>query len=305
MTAASAFPGLDGALASRRLDTSGGAERGVDLSVNFVDSGFFRVLQIPGVRGADLSVAPLRPATAAISVSAARRLFGDGNAVGRDVFIGRETNEPLTVAALVPDIVYYYNSGASTPVVYVSDAQYGMEMQRGAIAIVSAAQTNTLRSARTVLTDIDGRLPPTFPRSLADQVSSISAGRRSIAQLLGASAVVVVILSSLGVFAVVSQAEQRRRREMAIRIALGRDPRLAAVTFVTTGVRLAVAGAAIGALALIPVIRLLRARFSSFDIDILVVLSCCALFIAAALAASILPAVRTARVDLQQTMQPD
>jgi putative ABC transport system permease protein len=102
------------------------------------------------------------------------------------------------------------------------------------------------RPERIIVTTLDRHLSRT---SLAPE--------RITTVLVGASAVVSLGLGLLGLYGVMSDATRRRRREFALRVALGARGRHVIGQVVAEGLRLVAAGAAIGAAAALVVARLI------------------------------------------------
>jgi ABC-type antimicrobial peptide transport system permease subunit len=83
-------------------------------------------------------------------------------------------------------------------------------------------------------------------RGIGDVVAAASATPAATASLLVATAVVALVLGSVGVYAVLSFLVSRRSRELGIRVALGALPRDVRWLVIREGVRLAGLGLTIG-----------------------------------------------------------
>ncbi|HWR52852.1 MAG TPA: ABC transporter permease [Bryobacteraceae bacterium] len=115
---------------------------------------------------------------------------------------------------------------------------------------------------------------------------------------LGIFAGVAVMLASLGLYGVISFVVAQRRHEMGIRMALGADRSAVVRLVLGQGLRLASAGVGLGLLGAFGVGRVLRGFLQGVNAaDPLVFGSVTAMMCAVALAASAIPAWRTARVD--------
>jgi len=124
--------------------------------------------------------------------------------------------------------------------------------------------------------------------------------------LMGAFALVALLLTVAGLYGVLSYAVERRRREIGLRMALGagRGEVLGmvfrqATRLVATGLGLGLAGAAVGG-------RLLHsamAGIATLDLALLSV-ACGALLIASAVAAYV-PAMRAASVDPMKALRSE
>ena len=96
---------------------------------------------------------------------------------------------------------------------------------------------------------VDPLLPFAKFRTLDDVRSEAVATQRSQTVLLGALAVLALMLAAVGLYGLVANTVAERRRELGIRIALGASSRQAIAVAATPGLILAVAGVGIGALA--------------------------------------------------------
>ena len=116
--------------------------------------------------------------------------------------------------------------------------------------------------------------------------------------MLSIFAVLGLGLASLGLYGVIARTTAQRTGEFAIRLALG--ARIWDITrlVLTNGVKLALAGSAIGLLGAVGVSSLLATVFPGMHLDnIPVLIGATLLLVAVALAACWLPARRAGRVD--------
>jgi hypothetical protein len=119
--------------------------------------------------------------------------------------------------------------------------------------------------------------------------------------LLGAFAILALLLASVGIYGVISYSMTQRVREIGIRMALGAVKRDVLRMVVGQGLRLAVAGIAIGAVAALLLARLLPSfshlLYGVWPWDPLTLMAVSLVLISVALLACYLPARRAARVD--------
>jgi putative ABC transport system permease protein len=122
--------------------------------------------------------------------------------------------------------------------------------------------------------------------------------RRLWGVLLSAFAASALLLGGLGLYGVMSHAVGQRAREMGVRIALGAHKRDVLALVVGEGVRLALLGIALGLLGALGLSRLLAGLlFGVSGSDALTRVAAAAVLALAAFLASLLPALRAARVD--------
>jgi len=145
---------------------------------------------------------------------------------------------------------------------------------------------------------LDRDLPVYNITTLETLISESVAQRRFTTVLMLSFALIALILALTGLFGVISCFVAQYQRELAIRMALGADPKGVRRMVIKRGAGLAMAGCGIG-LALFPLSgRLIRAvlyQTSAYDTGTLLLVP--ALLLGAALLASYLPAHRASRVD--------
>jgi hypothetical protein len=118
------------------------------------------------------------------------------------------------------------------------------------IAGARKANSSMLTDLRSRIEAVPGRGPaPVVIKTLATHIAHTALAPLRIATIIiGASATTALILSILGLFGALSDAMQQRRRELAIRIALGAQRWHIICAVLIEGGRLACAGALIGML---------------------------------------------------------
>jgi ABC-type antimicrobial peptide transport system permease subunit len=133
---------------------------------------------------------------------------------------------------------------------------------------------------------------------LDEYVAGASADARFALFVFGAFAVVAVVLTALGVYGVVAYVTARRTREIAVRLALGAEPKRIvglvlrdAVSWTVGGV----AGGLAGALVLTRQLDSLLFRVGPTDAATFIAVA--VLLVAVSLAATALPAIRAVRLD--------
>ncbi|MGC1657769.1 MAG: FtsX-like permease family protein, partial [Candidatus Acidiferrales bacterium] len=122
--------------------------------------------------------------------------------------------------------------------------------------------------------------------------------RRFVAWLLNSFALVGLLLAALGLYGTLAYTVQLRRREIAIRMALGASPRDTRVLILRHCASIAAAGLVPGALISVAAARATRSfLFGISPLDPWTVALTAAGFFALALAATWIPAMQATRVD--------
>jgi putative ABC transport system permease protein len=213
-----------------RLDRPGGGSdghRSVAAEVNLVSPDYFRTMGIPVVAGREFSRADAagRDPVTIISQTAATRLFPGQDPVGRslDVRLGPGARGTLpTVVAVVGDTRSGTLTAPVEPQVYLPYSQAPMMPSTTFVVRVSDERRAAALSAiRGQLRRLDADVPIVNLRPLDAFVSNATSVPRFTTALAAVFAAAAVFLSMSGVYAVVAYAALCRRREFAIRRALG------------------------------------------------------------------------------------
>jgi ABC-type antimicrobial peptide transport system permease subunit len=151
---------------------------------------------------------------------------------------------------------------------------------------------------RTTVEKIDPQLPLYEMRTMEQAISSSEAPRRFNTVLISSFALAALLLSVLGIYAVIAFSVALREQEIAVRMALGCQRSGVLVLILGSGVKLAALGCGFGLLGAVAVSRLLRSFLfdvSPFDPGVLALSAAAMLLLA--LAASALPARRASSTD--------
>jgi predicted permease len=281
-------------------------------AVSAIGTDYFSVLGIP-VRDGRVFGAGDREATervAIVSEAVARRLWPGGTAVGRRIRavdeIGTSTPSATwrTVVGVVGNVRQTYGDNDVADV-YVPFYQVAPER-----FVSFYLQTTTER--RVLFTLIRDALAETDPLVQLRDVVQVAdenrqlVGTRFLTTVLSAFAAFAAFLSIVGIYGVIAYAVRQRRREFAIRVALGATRQ--AVTSLSMrggGIVLAV-GIAIGAVAAAGAGRVLRNQLYGVPpIDVWSLVGAAALMGAAGLLAIWWPARRAGSVDPVEVLRED
>jgi putative ABC transport system permease protein len=169
-----------------------------------------------------------------------------------------------------------------------------------------AAMTLTVRTAveplslvnaiRSAIAELDPDLPMADVRAM-QRVLGDSMSRTSFtASMLMIAALVAVFLGSVGIYGALSYIVSQRTTEIGIRTALGATPERVRRMVLSQGMRLAGVGLLVGLVAAIALGRLLATQlYGVSPVDPVTIGAAAAIFVAVAMLASLLPAVRAAR----------
>jgi predicted permease len=168
---------------------------------------------------------------------------------------------------------------------------------------VPANLESTLRQAvQTVAPTIVGRRA----RVADNYVKEALAPTRFMLALLGAFAIVAIILATVGLYGSIAYSVGLRTREIGIRVALGATPRAVIGLVLSDGVRLIVVGVILGVISAAATTRALTTLLYGVDAsDPMTFGSIALLVIGVATAASIVPARRATAIDPMEALRAD
>jgi hypothetical protein len=220
-----------------------------ELDSNVVSSGYFAALGWPLVEGKSFPAdsEPLGCRVAMVNQEAAE-LYFDGKAVGAAVI--DETGRRTTITGVVHSALLGTFARRAGPAIYFPMEQ---DFLRRMTLILGTREANAgmLAALRSRIALVPGRgEAPVVIRTLEEQLNQTALSTLRISTLIiGAFAVTALALSILGLFGALSDAARERRRQIAIRIALGARRRHLVRLTLGEGGRLALAGASAGTLA--------------------------------------------------------
>jgi predicted permease len=281
------------------------AREGDDLDVQrmVVSAGFFEVTGMRIVAGRPFTPEDdARPTQAAIvNEDVARRFFG-GNAVGRELSIGR--GEPFEVVGVVANSVYRNlrdEAGGGPPTIYVPALQgpATLLIMRDVQLQVRTSRAAPVESqVRDMVRQVHPAILVTGVQSMDAIVDGTIARERLLADLAGWLGFVSLALGGVGIYGVRSYAVNRRVPEIGVRLALGATAAQVAGRVVREGVAIAGIGTVIGLIAAAGLTRFIGTLlFGVTPLDALTFAAAAALVVGVAMAASYVPAMRATRVD--------
>jgi putative ABC transport system permease protein len=281
--------------------------------LSFSTPRYFRAMGIPLRAGREFTNADVNQEvpSAIVSERLALDLFGTSDVLGRKVaWAGRTRYPPLTIVGVVGDIAADSITTGPSKVLYLPNVfPPAMERVTGKIMdYIPDVQVYVVRTSlkaasfapavQRTIHDVDPALPVAGIGPVNDVVRRSMAQTRLTMFLLLVGATVTLFLSVAGLYGIVSYAVRRRRREIAVRLALGASPRsvvwmVVRESLVLSGVGLA--GGLAAAFAVEGYIRSLLYRVEAADP--LVVIAVSLVLVVAAMAATYLPARRAGRTE--------
>jgi len=154
------------------------------------------------------------------------------------------------------------------------------------------------QTTRTAIWSLDRDLPIPRIETMKQILSENVAQRRLNMLLLGLFAMVALILAAVGIYGVMSYAVTQRTHEIGIRVALGAQTRDVLRLVVAHGMKLALAGVAIGLVTTFILTRLMASMlFGVSATDPITFAAIAGLLAGVALVACWIPAWRASKLD--------
>jgi putative ABC transport system permease protein len=279
-----------------------------------VSSGFFQTMQIPLLQGRAFDTRDRigTPPVAIVNQALVEKYFPHENPIGRAIKLGRaeDASAPwLTIVGIVGNVrtttVFQEMGYVINPAVYRSLAQDAPS----SLLLTIATHGNPLQiseGAQHQLQSIDPELLLSYPETMQHVLAADFSQPRFRAVLFGSFASLALVLAALGIYGLLSQAVQQRRRDIGIRMALGATRSLVlrsvlqeALRTVSIGLLLGITGAALAT-------RTLASMLYGVQPENAAIFSlAAAILLLTALAASLLPARRAASIDPMQTLRSE
>ncbi|HEX8280727.1 MAG TPA: FtsX-like permease family protein, partial [Chthoniobacterales bacterium] len=240
------------------------------------------------------------PKVFVISQSMASALFGDESAIGRRIgqtAIGNpQWGEIVGVVADVKSVMP--DPGPVTFQLYQPMAQDPRPVNEITVRTTGVAPATLVPAIRNVMTQLDPDLPIRQLQAADVTIDRANYQLAVMRDMLTGFAVLGLALASLGIYAVIARTMAQRAGEFAIRYALGACIKDITRIVLTSGVKLAFIGAALGLGGAIALARFLAARTPAMQMnDPLVFAGTTLVLMTVALIACWLPARRAARIN--------
>lgn len=304
------------------LTLGDGREAGqqVQADVLYATPGYFATLQIPLLAGRAFTAAdgPGTQRVAIVNQAFVRKFYHGKNPVGRTlqsghsskpVIVGVVTDVPLAsglnpIAPLESEETYYI------PAAQMNDANdlalLHTWFQPGWIVRTNGPIEGLTGQMQRALASVDPSLPFSGFYSMSDLEKKTLAAERVEVALLGSIAGLALLLSTLGIFALVATSVAQRTREIGIRIALGATVGQAMRSNAGVGIRATGAGLAIGLLGCLAALRVMRSVLYGVSVyDAPSLLAVVGILAGISVLATTLPTLRIAKIDPATTLRDE
>lgn len=290
--------------------TSARGEESHRFSTALVTPGYLEAIGARLLDGRHFQESDLEGAPSVIlSESAARAVLEAPRVAGRELpfsLPGVSDRRRPTVIGVIADIRYSGLEAQPDAAVYVPWHLAPMGQGYLAVRASGASRAQVVAAIRTEMRELDPHLPHTPIRTF-DEIVERAVGIRRLAALLGATLAGLAFgMALIGLTASVLRSIEERRRELAIRSALGATPSQIVRLIGSGVVALAAAGLVLGTAGALATGRMLRALVAGVGpYDAVTLGTVAALVMTAALLAAYLPARLAAQVDPAEALKLD
>jgi putative ABC transport system permease protein len=267
-----------------------------------ISPGYFDTMSIPILRGRGLTEQDTEttPNVVVVSETMARRYWPGEDAVGKRIAAGRirSPEDWIQVVGVVKDVRQFELNAEPRPQMYLTYRQAGFFDSRDLVVKTDVDPASMAATVRKAVWEIDKDQPVSNIQTMDEILADSIARQRFSMLLLAIFAAVALVLAGVGIYGVMSYSVAQRTHEIGIRMALGAQTGAVLKLAVGYGMKLVIAGIAIGliaAFALTRVMSTLLFGVTATDPTTFTLISL--LLIAVAVLASYVPARRATRVN--------
>lgn len=298
-----------------RLHNGPMAGKTVGTDVIYVSPGYFATLQLPLLSGRDFADSD-RPDTQQVAI--VNRTFAEKYFPGENP-VGRTLDQGTVIIGVVADTQLSSGLNRTAPLqseetMYIPAAQFGPQtlamvhawFQPSWIVRTTGPAEGLTAQMQRALAGVDPGIPFSGFYKMTDlQAKTLTTQRIEVA-LLGAMAGLALLLSALGIFALVANMVAQRTREIGIRIALGSSIRRAMAHVGGPGLRASTAGLLMGLGLCVFVLRAMRSVLYGVGVyDKTTILTVVTTLAIITLIATIVPTLRIASIDPAKTLRDE
>jgi putative ABC transport system permease protein len=275
-------------------------------NVRMATPGYFATLGLPLVAGREFSAQDTveAPRVIIINERLARSAWKGQDPVGRTLVLDYQGGQySRQVVGVVRDARYKGPRSEPAPEIFIPHAQ-NPYLVMNVVARTTIDPGALAQTARAQALKVDPEQPvhsvTTMERLLDDTLQQ----DRFAMLFVGLFAAAGLVTAVTGVYALLAYTVAQRKREIAVRMAIGASSSSVAGLIVTESLMLALMGCVVGALGVAGISRLARSvLFGIAPQDPLTLATTAAVLLAAVLAASWLPARRAARINPVSAMR--
>ncbi len=271
-----------------------------------VGAGYLETLGVELIAGRSFGEqdTPESPTVAVISAAMARRYWPDG-AVGQRFHTDGLDGPAIEIVGVAAD--YKVRTVGEEPRPYIHYARSQRNPSSASLLLRADGDlAQTTETARRQLRELEPELMFVVDTTMAGLLGVALFPVRAAASMLAAFGTLALVLASVGLYGVIAYSVSQRTREIGIRMALGAHRRDVLSLVVAEGMRLAVIGVILGALAAVGLAGSLSAvLYGVSRLDPLAIGSAALVLLSVAALANYVPARRAARIDPLEALRQE
>jgi putative ABC transport system permease protein len=283
------------------------ASEAPELPLRSVTSGYFEMLGLPLIEGRDFRFndGEDAPPVAIVNQAFADRYFPGTTKLGKKIWLLGPRKPHATIVGVVANSRTDDLTRHATPEIYGSFWQY-TAFSKHLLVNAEAEPLSIASAVQSALREVNPHAAVEHIKTF-DQIRDDSlAGRTFAMELLVGFAGIGCLLTLVGIYGVLSLSVASRRREIAIRTAIGAERRDIRTLILSDGLRLIAVGIVAGLVGSLALSRLLRSFLYEVEPnDPATLLAVATLLIAVALLACWAPTRRATRVDPMRTLRSE
>jgi len=276
-----------------------------------ISTGYLQTMHIPLLAGRAFTLAdqlPTRPSVDLVNQTLVRRYFPGQNPVGKRLTFTPAGGKPVTIEIIgvVADVQGTSGSLSSPVAPEVYEPMHGYWPHQQFVLRSDLPLATLQTQIRKIVLSSDSIASPGHFDTLDNILDSTLVQPRLNASLLMTFAALSLLLVAIGVYGLVAFDVAKRTRELGLRIALGSSRGGVLKLLLADSTRILGAGLALGLVASFAASRLIAAAIFGPQPDLTVLLLTSTVVLTlAVLAATLLPAVRAARIDPIQALRTE
>jgi len=273
-----------------------------------VSPDYFRALGIPLMKGrffspSDRVEGEKDPMIVIINETMARQYFSGKDPIGERIQTGDpDPKAPWeTIVGVVGDVKYSGLDSGPGPTIYVpynENAWVGWSREMYLVIRGSGNAPDLAPAIRTKLASVDSAVPLAQVRTMDELLDASLVQQRFRTWLISGFAALALLLSAIGLYALISYSVSQRTREIGVRVALGAQRSNVLGMVLREGLQLLMFGLLLGLVGAFSATRIMRSLlYSTSATDALSFVATSLTLVAVALLACYIPARRATKVD--------
>ena len=245
-------------IARRPAVTAGDRPNGM---FSAISPDYFRVMQIPLLKGRDLTAQDVEtaPWVVVINDAMARKFWPKQDPIGQVITLHtqavRGEERPREIVGVVGNVRQFRLAEDPRPEIYAPYPQQAQHctaaatetrLHKSIVLRTNSESKGLLNSLRRTVTELEKDSPVFGIKAVQETVFNSTNLERFYTQLLGGVAMVALLLAAIGIYGVISFSVNERRHEIGLRMALGAQSAQVLHLILKEGLILSVVGVAIG-----------------------------------------------------------